>query len=66
MTPDEVLALPVTVDLLTSANALGISRNMAYEMAKRDEYPVKVYRVGNRYRVVRAELISYLGLTRIP
>lgn len=62
MTPDEVLALPVTVDLLTSAKALGISRSTAYDLAQRGQYPVRVYKVGNRYRVTRADLLEMLGL----
>ena len=34
MTEEEVLALPVTVDLMTTARALGIGRTRAYELAR--------------------------------
>ena len=34
------------------AKALGISRGLAYELAKRDELPVKVLRLGEKRMVV--------------
>jgi excisionase family DNA binding protein len=63
MTRDEVLALPVTIDLLTTAKALGISRSMAYEMARSGTYPIALYRVGQRYRATRADLMEALGIS---
>lgn len=62
MTRDEVLALPVTVDLLTTARALGIGRSMAYEMARAGTYPVPLFKVGKRYRAMRADLLAVLGV----
>jgi excisionase family DNA binding protein len=35
-----------------AARALGISRGLAYELAKRDELPVKVLRLGEKRMVV--------------
>jgi hypothetical protein len=66
MTKEEVLALPVTVDLLTTARALGISRNLAYDMARAGEYPVKLYKVGTRYRCLRIHLLEALGIPDVP
>lgn len=62
MTEDEVLALPVVLDLATANHALGLSRNTGYGMAKREEYPVEVLRHGKAYRVRRADLLIYLGI----
>jgi excisionase family DNA binding protein len=62
MTREEVLALPVTVDLLTTARALGIGRSTAYELARRGEYPLRLYRVGQRYRATRADLLAALNI----
>jgi hypothetical protein len=31
-------------------------------MAQRNEYPVRVLRLGNRYRITRADLFRYLGI----
>lgn len=63
MTPEELLALPVAVDLSTAARAYGIGRTAAYELARRDEFPVRVLRIGNRYRVRRSDLLESLGVT---
>lgn len=62
MTQSEVLELPVTIDLMTSARALGISRNEAYALARAGIYPVRLYKVGNRYRVIRADLLKFLQI----
>jgi hypothetical protein len=51
---------PPTVSLLTAAAAIGIGRTKAYELAKRDEFPVAVRRVGATYRVPVAESLSQL------
>ena len=61
MTRAELLALPVSVDLLNAARALGMGRTLAYDLAKRGEFPVRVLRLGNSYRVPRADLLRYLG-----
>lgn len=63
MTEVEVHALPVTIDLLTSAKALGVSRSEAYILARAGQYPIRIYRVGTRYRVAKADLVAFLGLT---
>ncbi len=64
MSRDELLSLPVSVELWpTAARALGIGRTTAYELARRDELPVPVLRLGSRYRVNRADLLRALGVT---
>ncbi|WP_329127846.1 hypothetical protein [Streptomyces sp. NBC_01465] len=62
MTREELLALPVAVDLETGNRALGLGRSKGYELAKRGLYPCKVLRLGNAYRVVTADLLALLGL----
>ncbi|MDX3854204.1 hypothetical protein [Streptomyces sp. AK02-01A] len=62
MSREELLALPVAVDLDTSNRALGLGRSKGYELAKRDAYPCRVLRLGNAYRVVTADLLKLLGL----
>ncbi|MEU6405459.1 hypothetical protein [Streptomyces sp. NPDC046985] len=64
LTGDELLALPAVIDLDTSNRALMIGRSTGYGLAKRGEYPVKVLRLGNAYRVVTADLLRLLGLER--
>ncbi|WP_203724988.1 hypothetical protein [Streptomyces sp. SID13588] len=62
MSREELLGLPVAVDLDTGNRALGLGRSKGYELAKRGQYPCKVLRLGNAYRVVTADLLDLLGL----
>jgi hypothetical protein len=62
MSREELLELPAAVDLETGNRALGLGRSKGYELAKRGEYPCKVLRLGNAYRVVTADLLALLGL----
>ena len=43
----------LTMTIPEVAKALGISKNLAYELARRDELPVKVLRLGKRILVPR-------------
>ena len=52
-----------TVDLMTAACALGLGRTKAYELAKHDEFPCRVIRIGDTYRVPTAGLLELLGVT---
>lgn len=65
MTREELLALPVAVDLDTANRALTIGRSTGYALAKRDQYPVTVLKLGNAYRVVTEELHQLLGIARL-
>lgn len=60
----ELLALPVAVDVETAGRALSLKRSTAYALAKRGEFPVRTLRAGRSYRVVTAELLELLGITR--
>lgn len=62
MSKEELYALPVSVDIVTAGRAYGIGRTKAYEMAKDDEFPCPVRRLGNTYRVTRADLFRDLGI----
>jgi hypothetical protein len=66
MTPAEVLALPVVVDIPTAGRALGFGSTLAYELAKADDFPCRVLKVGRLYRVPRAGLLNLLGLVDPP
>lgn len=63
LTRDELDRLPPVIDLATAGRALGIGRTKAYELARTDEFPCRVLRVGNSYRVPTAFLRELLGLT---
>ncbi|WP_441245205.1 hypothetical protein [Kitasatospora sp. McL0602] len=64
MTADELLALPVAIDLDTANRALCIGRSTGYGLAKAGQYPVTVLRLGNAYRVVTSDLLKLLGVER--
>lgn len=62
MTREELLTLPAAIDLDTANRALSIGRSTGYALAKREQYPVKVLRLGNAYRVVTADLLRALAI----
>lgn len=63
MTTAELLGLPVSVPLWpTAARAFGLGRTTAYDLAKRGALPFPVLRLGNSYRVTRADLLRSLGV----
>lgn len=62
MNADELLALPVSVKLAIANKALGLGRSTGYDLARRGQYPVKVLRLGNAYRVVTRDLQELLGM----
>lgn len=44
-----------------AAQVLGIGRSAAYEMARNECFPVRILKLGSKYRVTRADLLRYLG-----
>jgi len=64
MTPVTIAQLRAapTVDLMTAARALGLGRTKAYELARRDEFPCRVIRIGDSYRIPTPGLLELLGL----
>jgi hypothetical protein len=62
LTHDELLALPVTVDVVTAGRAFGMSRDGTYDLLRRGEFPVRTVKVGRSHRVPRAELFRVLGI----
>ena len=50
-----------TLSVPEAGKALGISRQTAYELARRDEFPLPVLRVGKKLRVSTIALARLLG-----
>jgi len=65
MTPVSIAELraTATVDLMTAAAALGLGRSRAYELARRDQFPCRVIRIGGTYRIPTPGLLELLGVT---
>jgi hypothetical protein len=61
--PISQLRKTATVDLMTAAAALGLGRTKAYELARRDEFPCRVIRIGDTYRIPTPGLLELLGVT---
>ncbi|TDE10655.1 DNA-binding protein [Jiangella asiatica] len=59
---DELRDLPATIDVVTAGRFLGIGRQSSYALARTDDFPVKVHRLGGRLRVVTADLAAFLGV----
>ena len=57
---EDLRALGATTDVVTAGRFLGISRNTAYRLARRGDFPVPLVRVGAQYRVPTAALIAAL------
>jgi len=62
LTTAEVLSLPAMVPLDDSNRAIHCGRTLGYALAKAGDYPVPVHRLGNQYRVARADLLRFLGI----
>jgi excisionase family DNA binding protein len=63
VTENDLRQLPVVVDLVTAAAALGIGRTTAYEMVRSGCWPTPVLRLGNRIRIPTAALRELLSLS---
>ena len=62
MSTEELLALPVAVDLDTAGRAFGLGRTKAHELARTGQFPCPVLRLGKRYRVTKAAILEALGV----
>ncbi len=64
MTPVTIAQLRAvpTVDLMTAARALGLGRTKAYGLARQQQFPCRVIRIGETYRVPTTGLLELLGL----
>lgn len=61
---EQVRALGVTTDIVTAGAVLGIGRTTAYRLVRTGTFPVPVMRVGNRYVVAVAHLLTAVGVER--
>lgn len=55
-----------TISVPEAGAVLGLGRGTAYELARQGEFPVRVLKIGSRYRISRADLNRYLGINEIP
>jgi len=61
-TPGQIRGLGAATDLKTAAAIFGFSRNAAYEMIRKGQFPVPVIRIGTKYRVPVRAILDVLCL----
>lgn len=49
----------------TAGQTLGISKSHTYKLARDEQFPAKVIKVGASYRVVTADLLRLLDATEV-
>ncbi|CAO5248884.1 hypothetical protein [Frankia sp. AgKG'84/4] len=65
-TPEAVRALGITTDLTTAASILDIGRTKAYELVRKNQFPVLPIKAGTRYAVPTAPRLAALGADEPP
>jgi hypothetical protein len=61
-TAQRIRALGVVTDLPTAAQVFGLGRSLAYQLARDGQFPTPVIRVGSRYRVAVAAILTALHI----
>lgn len=61
-TLDEIRGWPAAVSIERAAQAFGISRSHAYELARTGHFPAKVLKVGASVKVVTASIVEALSV----
>ncbi|MEV5691962.1 DNA-binding protein [Micromonospora globbae] len=61
-TEGRIRALGAITDLPTAGRVFGLGRALSYELARTGGFPVPVIRVGARYKVPVAGILTALGL----
>ena len=62
----QVQALPASVDLATAGRAIGIGRSTAFDLVKKDEFPLELFRVGKQWKCRKTDICSLLNVTPEP
>jgi hypothetical protein len=65
-TVERIRALGAVTDVATVGQIFGMSRSSAYELARGNRLPMPVLRVGSRYRVSVAAILTALGVPSEP
>jgi hypothetical protein len=58
----QIQQLPAVIDVVTAGRALGLGRTTSYQLARSGEFPCRIMRVGRKYLVPTADLLTLLGL----
>ncbi|MEW2161412.1 hypothetical protein AB0912_00145 [Streptomyces sp. NPDC007084] len=61
--PEQVLALPAMPSVKDAFAAMNIGPTNGYALIKDGQFPIEVIPFGRAFRVRRADLVAFLGLT---
>ncbi len=61
-TIDAVRSLGLSTDIETAASIFGLSRTVAYDLLRRDEFPVPTFKVGRRIVVRVPPILRKFGV----
>ncbi len=61
-TDAEIRRLPAVINLVTAGEILGIGRTQSYRLAKTGNFPVKILRIGSRYKVPTSLIRRHLSV----
>jgi hypothetical protein len=62
-TREKIKALGMTCGVETAAEIIGIGRTVAYRMARENEWPTPIRKIGGRYLITVQGLLDYLDET---
>ncbi|MDX3679471.1 helix-turn-helix domain-containing protein [Streptomyces scabiei] len=63
LSPEQVRSLPAMPTVLEAFAALNIGETNGYGLIRRGEFPVEVIKFGRAFRVRKADLLAFLGLS---
>lgn len=63
LTPEQVRNLPAMPTVLEAFAALNIGETNGYSLIRRGEFPIEVVKFGRAFRVRKADLMDFLGLS---
>lgn len=65
-TAERIRALGTVTTVPIAAAIFGLSRSVAYDLARTDQFPVPVLRFGSRYRIPVAAILTALHMPTEP
>ncbi|MEV4539817.1 helix-turn-helix domain-containing protein [Asanoa sp. NPDC049518] len=60
--PEAIRALGTVTTIPVAASIFGLSRSVAYDLVRTDQFPVPILRFGTRYRIPVAAILAALRM----
>lgn len=62
VTLEQLWEMPLTLSVEQAGRCLGLSRNVAFQMAAEDRFPVPILQLGSKRVVLKSEVARFLGV----